>query len=516
MTGADAAGWRTRVVLVALAGAMVAMPLLKYQALASNWFDLGLFESVFYAYAQEGGTGHAFFGHVQPFMGLYAHVYLWLGPLGLLALQGLALAALPAWGVWRQYGPWPALALLLYYPLWANALFDFHFDHLAVPLLLGFYVAYERRRIAWAMACALLLAWVKEPFALQTAACGVFLIWQAWRHRAADPLSRRWAMAGGVLVAAGLAWFYVATQWLIPHFTGSSGGLDADAFTWLGQGLGSMVGHLVAHPWLPVTEALANPGKLLYLFICFGLLAFIPLLSPQWLIPALPPLLIAMLARSENYYSYGNHYTAGLIAPLIVAFAHGMPVFQRICSRCGLSSVATVRSLCFVLLVGHAMFAPSPLGRLFWSDKVWSYSKQAYWPDARTQRIKSAIAHWIPRDPGVSVATQNPLNWGHLPRREAYFAFPDGVFDAKAVPGWTSGSAGWRVAPARMRHADYVVLDEKRPWFLLDQGCLWLHGRCTDEAAAQRYRGAVAEVRKRYALVYEDDGFSIFRRTETP
>lgn len=503
MTAADVTDWRARAPLWVLAGALVAMPLLKYQALASNWFDLGLFENVFHALGAEGGIGHAFYGHAQPFMPVYALLYRWSGPMGILALQGLALA-LPAWALLRQYGLLPALAYLLYYPLWANALFDFHFDHLAVPLLLGFYIGYERRSVGGALACALLLALVKEPFALQTAACGLFLLWQAVRHRE-DPFSRRWLAAGCVLVLAGMGWFYAATQWLIPHFTGSRGGLDADAFTWLGRGLGAMAWQLATHPWLPFTEALSNPLKLLYLGVCFGLLAFVPLLQPQWLIPAIPPLLIAMLARSENYYSYGNHYTAGLIGPLLIAFAHGMPIVRRAAAHWKIPAGPAVG---LALLAGHVAFAPSPLGRLFWSDKVWSYSRQAYMPDDRTGRIKAAIDRWIPEDRAVSVSTQNTLNWGRMPRREAYFAFPEGVFEPKAVADGAVAAS----PRGRQRYADYVVLDEKRPWFLGDQGCLWLFGRCTDERAAARYRDAVAAARQQYAVVYEEDGFSILRR----
>lgn len=513
---AKAADWRIGTALVALASLLVAMPLLKYQALASNWFDLGLFENVFHAYVtQEGGAGHAFFGHAQPYMGAYAYVHHWWGPMGLLALQGVALAA-PAWLVWRQYGPWPAAAFLLYYPLWANALFDFHFDHLAVPLLAGFYAAYERRSVGGAVVCAVLLAGVKEPFALQTVACGMFLLYQAWRLHGRDAQSMRWAAAGCALACAGMVWFYAATQWLIPHFTGSRGGLDADAFTWLGTGSGSMLRHLLLHPWLPVTEALASPGKLVYLLVGFGLLAFIPLLAPVWLIPALPPLLIAMLARSENYYSYGNHYTAGLIVPLIVAFAHGLPRFWRLCGRCGLHRPVTAWGVALVLLGGHIVLAPSPIGRLFWSDKVWSYSWRAYWPDERTRRIQAALDRWIPADDAVGVATQNSVNWGRMPLRAAYFAFPDGVFAAKVLPGWRQGEGTAAGAQPRMRYADYVVLDEKRPWFLLDRGCLWLHGQCTDEVAAARYRIAVADAMLHYSVVHEDDGFSILRRKEFP
>lgn len=506
MTAAAVTDWRAKAPLWVLAGLLVVMPVLKYQALASNWFDLGLFENAFHVLGTAGGIGHAFHGHAQPFMPVYALLYRLSGPMGLLALQSLALVV-PAWALWRQYGFLPALAFLLYYPLWANALFDFHFDHLAVPLLVGFFIAYERRRVGGALLCALLLAWVKEPFALQTAACGLFLLWQAACHRS-DPLARRWRVAGGILVLAGMGWFYAATQWLIPHFTGSRGGLDAEAFTWLGGSLGAMAWHLLTHPWLPFTEALSNPLKLLYLAVCFGSLAFVPVLRPQWLIPAIPPLLIAMLARSENYYSYGNHYTAGLIGPLLVAFAHGLPTVRRLAAPWRIAAGPLVGA---ALLAAHVALAPSPLGRLFWSDKVWHYSRAAYLPDARTARIKAAIDQWIPADGGVSVSTQNTVNWGHMPRREAYFVFPDGVFEPKAVTDGAAAQPG-RDHPGPLRYADYVVLDAQRPWFLGDQGCHWLFGRCADERAAARYRDTVAAARRHYTVVYEDDGFAILRR----
>ncbi|MFC4161768.1 DUF2079 domain-containing protein [Chitinimonas lacunae] len=517
---APASRWQLGLLLL-LALLPALMAVLKYQALASNWFDLGLFETDFHNLLQPGGHGHAFYGHAQPLMPLYAWLYQASGAPGILALQGLSLT-LPALWLWRHYGFLPALACLLYYPLWVNALFDFHFDHLAVPLLCGFYLAYERGRIGWAVVWALALCLVKEPFALQTAACGLFLYWRAWLGRREAGVGRLLA-AGTLLVLAGFGWFYIATHWLIPYFTGSHGGLDAGAFAWLGNGLGAMLKTLATQPWLLLLEPLQTPGKLVYLAVIFGLLAGLPLLRPGWLIPALPPLAIAMLARSENYYSYGNHYTAGLIVPLMVAFAHGLAWLERRWRGRGRSLRALYLPLVLLLLAGHALFTSSPIGRLFWSDKVWSYRKEAYLSDARSERIKSALLRHVPADPTRTVAVQNPLNWGHLPRRHGYFAFPDAVLAPKPLPDWsqhdlaglyrfvTDGTA----APSPLgepRWADYVVLDMRRPWFVLDRGCDWRYDRCHDQTVAARYLDAVAQTRRRYAVVHEDDGFLILQR----
>lgn len=509
--------------LLALALLPALMAALKYRALASNWFDLGLFENVFHGILLPGGWGHAFYGHAQPLMPLYAGVHALTGATGLLLLQGLSLT-LPAFWLWRRYGLLPAFAFALYYPLWVNALFDFHFDHLAVPLLCGFYLAYERRRLGWTVAFALSLCLIKEPFALQTAACGMFLWWRAWLGRTEEGAGR-WALAGVFLFVAGFFWFYAATHWVIPYFTGSHGGLDAGAFSWLGNGLGAMLKTLATQPWLLPLEIVNTPGKLLYLAVLFGLLAGLPLLRPGWLIPALPPLAIAMLARSENYYSYGNHYTAGLIVPILVAFAHALPLAQSWWTRVPLPPRPAPWVLAAILITGHATFASSPIGRLFWSDKVWGYRAGAYVEDERTRTIKAALARHVPTDPKLAVAVQNPVNWDHLPRRDGYFAFPDGVFEPKAVPDWSRHSwaglyafATRGVAPPspheRRVYANYVVLDAKRPWFLLDRGCDWRYDRCHDEAAARRYLEAVAALRRHYAAVYEHDGFAILKRTD--
>jgi len=70
------------------------------------------------------------------------------------------------------------------------------------------------------------------------------------------------------------------------------------------------------------------------------------------------------------------------------------------------------------------MLSPSPISRLFWTDKVWSYSWQAYVPTQRDAMMKAAMERYIPADPQVSVMTQNTVNWSHLAHREVYLYFP--------------------------------------------------------------------------------------------
>jgi hypothetical protein len=174
------------------------------------------------------------------------------------------------------------------------------------------------------------------------------------------------------------------------------------------------------------------------------------------------------------------------------------------------------------LLVGHWAFASSPISRLFWSEKVWSYSWHAYVPTKREIMMKDAMLQYIPADPDVSITTQNTVNWYHLAHRKVYLPFPLGVDTPHMVMDWSNRDllGLWHyvrtgVMPPVMTHsryADYVVLDLKRPWFIIDKGCDWLYGACRNEEMGAKFLRLVDESRQSYSTVFERDGFMILRR----
>jgi len=567
----------------------VTMAVARYFSLGSFLFDLGIFQSMLNNLGERGETSRAFFGHVVvaafPYLAILKGIPDSLDAPAIVTLQAVALAS-PIWFLYRRFGYFVALAFAMHVLLWINNYFDFHFDHLAVPLLLWFFLSATSGKPVGAAVAALLLMTVKEPFALQAMGCGVFLMWVGFRPTpdSVEINRRRFILAGLVLAVVGGVYFYFATHYLIPYFTsGGRGGLDGDAFSWMGHSLGQMIGFMGTHPLVILREILITPGKLTYLFVVFGLLAFIPLMAPSYLIPALPLLAIAMLSRLPNYYDYNTHYTAGLIIPVMFAFIDGLPKvhalwmkgagwFWRKASgiRTGLQARGAITPLTklvrgikgaplhggerrlggparegayllggnalgaaglskafYVLLAlwilaGHVMLSPSPISRLFWSDKVWAYSWQAYVPTEREAMMKEAMLKFIPADPDVSITTQNTVNWYHLAHRKVYLPFPLGVDSPHRVMDWSNRDLQglWHyvrtgdVPPAitHDRNADYVVLDLKRPWFIIDKGCDWLYGACRNDEMAAKFLRLVYETRQRYSTVFERDGFMILRR----
>lgn len=559
--------WLTSFAL-GLGGVLFLLVIARYLALSSNVADLGFFSMSLANVGTE--WQRAFYGHVQPLMLVWGYGYRALpadiAPGLLLLLQTLLLLGSVV-AIWRVFGMWPGLAMLLYYPLWANALFDFHFDHLTVPLLATFFIACERRSYGWAGIAAGALILVKEPFALQTAACGLYLCWLAFCLRG-QGVSARLLVMGMSLALLGGASFFALTNWLIPYFADDAGrfALNSGAFSWLGASLSDMIWTLLSQPGLVLAEVFGVAGKLAYLTVIFGLLAFIPLLRPAALIVALPLLMIAILSRLENYYGYANHYTAGVIVPAIVAFRDGLPVARRyfsavlgqmqcfvkfLDSRLCVNNGANVMQWCakasggrirldwfaerddvafsifliIWLMMGHWALAYSPVSRLFWSDKVWSYNWRAYAPTEREVMMKVAMERHIPSAPDISVSTQNTVNWHHLAHRKVYMLFPMGVAEPQKVMDWSNRSREglWEFIRTGQkspvissdRFADYVVLDLRRPYFLVDKGCEWIYGECRDKLMEKKFLDWIAYTRQHYDTVYEKDGFMILKRRLT-
>jgi uncharacterized membrane protein len=506
--------------------------LLRVDSLSSSVLDLGVFSSnLSNIYSEEW---RAFSGHIQPLMFIWGWIYQIFdpiyAPLVLIGVQTLIILG-SVWWVWREFGVWPGVAMLLYYPLWSNALFDFHFDHLSIPILIAFFVFCERRKFKLAALSATLLVLIKEPFSLQVIFCGVYFIWLAFRMKNKEYFSLLLSLSG-ILIVWGISWFYISMYILLPYFSGIDG-VQNDAYTWLGSGVLDKLSTIILRPDIWLTDIINNSDKLKLLLIIFGSLVFIPFLRPAALIVALPPLLIMLLSQKSNYYDYANHYTAGLIIPVIIAFKNGLPVafkiWQRLLSSLNIKNKLPVNNfleIFFVswLLIGHWALASSPVSRLFWSDKVWSYSWQAYTPTKRDSMIKEALLKHIPSDSEISVSTQNSLNYGHLSSRRLYLPFPLGVIEPHLVTFWSEvdqndfleylTNKGNASAKYEKKLVDYVVLDSKRPWFVVDQGCDWIYGKCTNEKVATEYLEQVKKSRKIMDIVFEKDGFLILKRAD--
>ena len=286
-------------------------------ALFQSNFDLAIFDNALYLISQGQKPFVSFRGlHI---LGDHAALILyplaWLYKLDpnihwLFAVQAisLALGALPLWylaceaGLKQSQARTVVVAYLLY-PLIFNAnLADFHPEVMAVPAILGAILAAKRKQLWWfSLAIGFILS-CKAVLALTLAMMGVWLIGWERKYR-----------YGVIAIVVSLIWFAIATQLIIPHFSGSEAAA-VDRYSYLGNSVLEIIQNLVFKPWL-IGSKIFSLATLEYIF--FLLLPVLYAISHRshWagLIGALPILLINILSESPSQRNLVHHYALPIL-----------------------------------------------------------------------------------------------------------------------------------------------------------------------------------------------------------
>ena len=471
------------------------MSLLRYYSLHSNYFDLGIFQSNLNVIWVENEWQRAFTGHVQPLLLVLSFFYNFfgtdVGTVLIFVFQVLAITS-PVICLQKKYGALVSLVYMLFYGVWYNALFDFHVDSFIIPLMFAFYFYVDKKKYNAAVVTALLIMFIKEPFALVTIGCGLYLFVS----------EKRWYQ--GLLVCLlGASYFYISTSYILPYFSlnHQTSSLDSSAYSWMGKGIFDIVTYIITNPVKIIEEMFSSREKFLFLLIPLASVSFISLLRPVVLLPAVPAFAMALLSKVDTYYTYANHYSASLIAPLIIGFALAY------------SSIDTaekfkkyiVASILVVVVVTHVVFSPSLISRFFWTNKISRLSYSSYIPNSRDLANYDAIKRYIPDDRSIVVSTQNSVNNAFLANRSTYLAYPLGV---------TSVYAKIHESKISELYADYIVLDLSRPWYLVDRGCEWLYGKCENKSAKKEFLLSLKSAEINYSNIYLNDNFYIYKRKQ--
>jgi uncharacterized membrane protein len=523
---------RSWILYLSIFSLIAVMSSLKYHNLHSTVYDMGIYINNFYMIS-EGYWERLFLSHNQPLGIFWSLSYNFLPadmvPIFILIGQA-ALLTCPIIGLYRHYGLAPTIAFILYFPLWYNGLFDFHIDHLAVPFLFGFLMMEKKGAIGFSVLFGLLLALVKEIFAIQAIFCGIYLLFIK-KHR----------IGGTILTLGSSVYLFISYTYLNSFFNGvgsinwniltttvdlskviASDYSLISAYAWLGDSISNIFLTILTKPHWVLGEIFTDTGRLQYLLYLFGALGFIPLLRPSILLIIIPILAVSILSSEPKHYGFTHHYSAGLLIPMIIAFAEGLPSAKKLWEHAKLKNKWFEPILYSGLLVSHILLSSSPIGRKFYDLKAWNYHYSIYIPIERNQMIKTALKNHISPDPNKVVSAQNSLNLGYLMERKFFKVFPQGateksknykqkqtIFDF--IEFARSGKR--RKVKIENNYSDYVVLDLKRPWFIKDQACRWNIDKCKDESEFENiFLELVKKTHEKFSIVFEQDGFVIFKR----
>ena len=308
--------------------------ILRYETFKADAFDLGNMDQVFWntmhgRFFQFTNQAIDWYGpptrlaiHFEPIILPLSLLYAFhADPHILLVFQTLALlsGALPVFLLTQKYIPeWPifaplmATAYLLSPALLGLNIFDFHPVSLATPLLLYAILALTYKRYVWFLIACILACMCKEDIPLSVALLGILVIWKYKLPR-----------LGTTLLIGGLLWSFLAFKVIIPHFYP---GVQANNYWYryeaLGSSPGAAIGNMLIHPWLLFTTFFTM-DRFYYLIGLVRSVGFLPLLAPEWLLPALPSLAVNLLSTDPLLYSGVFHYNAAIIPFVMFSAIHG-------------------------------------------------------------------------------------------------------------------------------------------------------------------------------------------------
>ncbi len=431
--------------------------------------------------------------HVEPiFLPLSLVFRLWDDVRALLIVQALAVAlgAWPAffiawlrlslnWGGPSTLARTPArqagyqalaaltfvLAYLLYPPLQAALLTEFHALPLATPLLLLAFLFSERQQWGRFILAALLVATVQEGMALLTAALGAYALGRGlWLRRqlaASQRTPTRWpALAGALVLAVGLAWFYLATFVIIPAHAAAAYGVNESPyvarFGALGASFGDVARTMLTKPG-QVLRVVLEPARQHYLLRLLAPVGFLAIFGPEILLVGLPLLLANLLSGFPFQYSGILHYSAPLAAFAVMAAIVGSQRLRRLSRRVALS--LHHQRLWRV----HRTYALLIIWLLLWSlgsQIAWGYTpvgrqfRNARPTVSEHHRLLARFSQQIPPDAALSTsATLHP----HLSHRARLYEFP-ALADSDYLLLDLAATSGWAMHPTAMRDQVQALL----------------------------------------------------------
>lgn len=285
-------------------------------------FDLAIFDNAVYLISQGREPYVTFRGlhilgdHAAWILYLLAlpyKIYPDVRWLFLVQAASLSLGALPLWHLCRTTGlkvsqsNTIALAYLLYPAIFNVNLFDFHPEVIAVPAIFGAILAVKLDRFWWYVTALIVILGCKAVLSFTLIGMGLWLLVSSnYRYQYAI-----------VALALGCGWLAIATQLIIPTFSGAEAAA-VDRYSYLGDSTLNIAKNLLIKPHLVLGQifSLDTLGYLILLLIpvWWGL-------SPLHLTPiigALPILAINILSSSSAQRNLVHHYSLPIVPWLFV------------------------------------------------------------------------------------------------------------------------------------------------------------------------------------------------------
>lgn len=297
-------------------------------------YDFGIFSQMFYHMKETGlpmttierdGLLSHFHVHMSPIFYLLLPFYC-LAPvpetLQVLQATVITSAVIPLWKLGKHHGlsglqRTLLCAVLLLYPAFSGGTgYDIHENCFLTPLLLWLFYGIDRKNTSLTAIAAALTLTVKEDAAVYVAVIGLWLVVKATLR---DKKGERWnRCAGGILLAASLAWFCVVTGYLANKGDGVMTGRYSNFMYDGSSSLVTVVKAVLLSPMKAVYECV-DSEKLWFLAMTLLPLLGLPLLTRRYerYLLLIPYVLVNLMPDYLYQHDLFFQYTFGSLACLL-------------------------------------------------------------------------------------------------------------------------------------------------------------------------------------------------------
>ncbi|MDO8658706.1 MAG: DUF2079 domain-containing protein [Candidatus Levybacteria bacterium] len=286
-------------------------------------------------------------------------------------------------------------------------LYDFHAVTLATSFLLGTYYFYLKKKYKLFTLFALLSALSKEQIWLIIALFGVLLFVQQKKR-----------IFGIIVLLVSVSIFYFLIWYGIPNALGSQH-FALSYYSDFGDSPTQVVLNILFSPQ-KVLDIVLQQGRISYLVQLFFPHGFLSLLSPFYLIFALPDLLINLLSSKSLLRELYYHYTATISPFIFIATIQTIALIRKKTTR--VSSGFFIFYLLIASFVASYLYGPLP-GSI--RQDVEMYTKRI----PNQEFIRRYLAN-IPEK--YSIASTNNVG-SHISERRRVFVLPSGIDKADIV-----------------------------------------------------------------------------------
>jgi uncharacterized membrane protein len=311
-------GWMTGISALVL----FASSSIRHTLFQSGVLDLGIYDQVVYLISQGQPPISSFLGFhhmgnhaawaVYPLALLYK---IYPSAYWLLAVQAvsLALGAVPTYYLALQAGLKESQAVAmatvyLLYPLIFNVnLFEFHPEVMAIPVFLGVVLAARLGKVVWFCLGTIFILGCKAVLSLTVTAMGFWLL-----------VFERRRFCGTFALIAGISWFLIASQVVIPFFSNNEVAA-VSRYSYLGDSVTAIASNLLLKPNI-ILERVFSLKTLEYLALIVAPLIWG--LTPKHLTPlvsAIPALVLNILSDKPTQRDLIHQYSLPILPFLIVA-----------------------------------------------------------------------------------------------------------------------------------------------------------------------------------------------------